>query len=136
VKRKISIPIASLSIVLALSGCSSSKGPAETGTSLAQKDFYISTFDVRPNIGFDADAKEWFWGANFRTVSVPTGTELKCKVIALASDRKTELASYEYPHKVFNNGEVIPYGEFAVLPSAEKSLVKSIETFKIACKKW
>ena len=128
--------IASLALVLALSGCASEKEPMESGTPAVQKEFYVATTDVRPNIGFDEDTKEWFWGASFSTVSVPLGTELKCKVIALASDRKTELASYEYPHKVVNNGEIVPYGEFAILPSAKKSLVKAIKTFKITCKKW
>ena len=108
--------IASLALVLALSGCASEKEPID--------------------IGFDEDTKEWFWGANFKTFDVPPWTELKCEVIALASDRKTVLASYEYPHIVANNGVVVPLGDFAILPSAEKSLVKAIKTFKITCKKW
>ena len=131
-----SFPIASLALVLALSGCASDKKPTNSGAPTAQKDFYVATTDVRPNIGFDSETKEWYWGANFVTVSVPKGTELKCKVTALASDRKTELASYEYPHIVGFNGEIYPNGDFAIFPSAEKSLVKSIKTFKIVCKKW
>lgn len=133
-----SLPIVSLALLISLlmTGCASEKEPMESGTPAVQKEFYIATENVRPNIGFDTDAKEWFWGANFTTVSVPQGTELKCKVSALASDRKTELASYEYPHIVGFRGEIYPNGDFAVFPSAEKSLVKSIETFKIICKKW
>ena len=128
--------IASLALVLALSGCASEKEPIESKVSNVQKEFYVSTTDVQPNIGFDEDTKEWFWGANFKTFDVPPWTELKCEVIALASDRKTVLASYEYPHIVANNGVVVPLGDFAILPSAEKSLVKAIKTFKITCKKW
>jgi hypothetical protein len=132
-----SLPIASLALVLALSGCASDKKPTNTGTPTVQKDFYIATTDVRPIIDFDTEKKEWFWGANFSAFgSVPKGTELKCKVTALASDRKTELASYEYPHIVGFNGRIYPNGDFAILPSAEKSLVDSIKTFKIVCKKW
>jgi len=103
---------------------------------MERKETYVAVFDVKPNIGYDKDAKEWFWGATFQTTSVPAWTELKCKVTALAADRKTELASYEYPHNVLKDGTVIPYGDFAILPSAEKSLVKSIKTFKVECKKW
>ena len=134
--NSLSLALTALLIPLLITGCASDKEPTNTGTPAIQKEFYIATENVRPNIGFDSDAKEWFWGANFTTVSVPRGTELKCKVSALASDRKTELASYEYPHKVVNNGVIVPYGEFAILPSAKKSLVKAIKTFKITCKKW
>ena len=129
------LPIASLALVLALSGCSSEKEPTKTGTPAVQKEFYVATYDVRPNIDFNPDTKEWYWGAYFKA-HAPYLTELKCNVIALASDRKTELASYEYPHLVTKNGEVKPFGDFAILPSAKKSLVKSIKTFKIVCKKW
>jgi hypothetical protein len=130
------ISIAWLALVLFLTGCASDKKPTNTRTPTVQKEVYVATTDVRPNIGFDTETKEWFWGATFSTFSVPKGTELKCKVTALASDKKTELASYEYPHIVANYGIVVPYGDFAILPSAEKSLVDSIKTFKIVCKKW
>lgn len=130
------LPMASLALVLALAGCANERKPIESKVSAVQKDYYVATTDVQPAIGFDEDLNEWFWGATFKTFSVPKGTELKCEVIALASDKKTELASYEYPHIVANNGTVVPLGDFAVFPSAEKSIVKAIKTFKITCKKW
>lgn len=102
---------------------------------MESKDVYVQVFDVKPVIDYDEEEKKWFWFASFKTTAEKS-TKLKCEVTALASDKKTELASYEYPHNVVNYGIVVMYGDFAIPPYAAKSLVDKIKFASVQCKKW
>ena len=98
-----------------------------------QEEQFIAVTDITANTGFDEDANEYFWGANFKA-DLPANTKLNCKITALDSNG-AELASYEYMHNVVNNGVVVGYGENAVAQVADEATVNAISSFDVKCKK-
>ena len=53
--NSLSLALTALLIPLLITGCASDKEPTNTGTPAIQKEFYIATENVRPNIGFDSE---------------------------------------------------------------------------------
>ena len=116
----------SIFVILAIIGTFS----AEDET--VQKETFVPVSMVTLNAGFDEDANEWFYGANFKA-DAPENTKLDCNITALDKSG-IELTSYQATHNVTKSGIAVLYGE-TVLPSAEESIVKAITSFDVKCKK-
>ena len=116
----------SIFVILAIIGTFS----AEDET--VQKETFVPVSMVTLNAGFDEDANEWFYGANFKA-DASENTKLDCTITALDKSG-SKLTSYQATHNVTKSGIAVLYGE-TVLPSAEESIVKAITSFDVKCKK-
>ena len=103
-----------------------------SGEEKVEEESFVPVSMLTINSGFDEDANEYFYGANFKA-DAPENTKLDCIISAL-DESGNELTSYQAIHNVTKSGIAVLYGD-TVLPAAEESVVKAISSFDVKCKK-